>query len=302
MPKLPVSPMKVVSLVGEVRHAAGGPSRVLVMGTDAQAVEKVRAALVLDPGHPERGGGHSPAIESVVLEPGGGIPRDAYADEVAVDVLVASIEELSENGMRSGLSELAAKQKPAVVVLREAPGCEISFPGVGASRVVGISMDGRPPADILAEAVVDAAGEAAVPLAARLPSLREETCRRIVGKTATQNAVIGTLFFLPGADMPVMTMNEARMVLRLAAAHGEELGIERAVELLSIVGAGFGLRTIARQMLDLLPGPGWALKGAFAYSGTRAMGRAARLYFDSGQRITPSRLEPLVEKIKMLRR
>jgi hypothetical protein len=52
----------------------------------------------------------------------------------------------------------------------------------------------------------------------------------------------------------------------------------------------------------VLPGPGWALKGGVAYSGTMAMGRAAKAYFDGKVRVTPSRLAPLVERLKKLRR
>ena len=32
-----------------------------------------------------------------------------------------------------------------------------------------------------------------------------------------------------------------------------------------VVGAGFGFRTVARELLDVVPVAGWALKGAIAY-------------------------------------
>jgi uncharacterized protein (DUF697 family) len=32
---------------------------------------------------------------------------------------------------------------------------------------------------------------------------------------------------------------------------------------------------VARELLDLVPGVGWAVKGAVAYAGTRALGEAA---------------------------
>lgn len=299
MPKLPVSPMKVASLVGEVHRAVQGPAGLLVLGTNAEAVEKVRGALA---GRFWQAAGKGrPPLESVVFKENGGLPREAFSGRVAVDVLVASKAELDSVGFKDGLVELSRKNKPVVVVLRQAPGLRISFSGVGPNRVVGMSLDGAPPVDVLAEAVVDAAGDAAIALAARLPSLREEACRQIVKKAARQNAVIGSLFIIPGADMPVMTLNEARMILRLAAAHGEEVGIDRALELLGVVGAGFGFRAIARQALDFLPGPGWVIKGAVAYSGTRALGGAAKAYFNSPERLTPSRLAPLVDRIKRLR-
>ena len=91
------------------------------------------------------------------------------------------------------------------------------------------------------------------------------------------------------------------MILRMAAAHGETVGSERALEILGVVGSGFGLRAIARQALDFVPGPGWVLKGGIAWSGTRALGEAAKAYFDGSTRVTPSRLAPLVDKLKKLR-
>jgi hypothetical protein len=45
------------------------------------------------------------------------------------------------------------------------------------------------------------------------------------------------------------------------------------------IGAGFGLRALARELLDLAPGASWLLKGAIAYGGTRALGEAARIRF-----------------------
>ena len=87
---------------------------------------------------------------------------------------------------------------------------------------------------------------------------------------------------IPGADMPAMTANQIRMVLKIAHAYGEELGLDRALEILSIVGTGFVLRTLARQALDFVPGFGWAVKGAVGFSGTVALGQAAIAYFEAG--------------------
>jgi uncharacterized protein (DUF697 family) len=70
-------------------------------------------------------------------------------------------------------------------------------------------------------------------------------------------------------------------VLRVALAHGEEIDKERALELLAVVGWGFGLRAVARQLLDVVPVAGWAIKGGVAYTGTRALGEATVRYFDA---------------------
>jgi uncharacterized protein (DUF697 family) len=78
----------------------------------------------------------------------------------------------------------------------------------------------------------------------------------------------------------VLTLNQARLVLRIALAYGQEVDGARLPELLGVVGAGFGLRTVARELLDFVPVAGWAAKGAVAYAGTKALGEAARRYFE----------------------
>jgi uncharacterized protein (DUF697 family) len=120
-----------------------------------------------------------------------------------------------------------------------------------------------------------------VPLAKGYPPFRRAVCEEIIRKNARQNAVVGALP-IPGADMPVMTANQARMVLNIAAAYGEELSLERARELLGVLAAGFGLRALSRQAVKLIPLGGWAAAAAIGYAGTVAMGRATVLYFERG--------------------
>ncbi|HEX2182198.1 MAG TPA: DUF697 domain-containing protein [Rubrobacteraceae bacterium] len=120
-----------------------------------------------------------------------------------------------------------------------------------------------------------------VALAKGYPPFRRAVCEEIIRHNARQNAVVGALP-IPGADMPVMTANQARMVLNIAAAYGEELSMERARELLGVLAAGFGLRALARQAVKLVPVGGWAAAGAIGYAGTIAMGRATILYFERG--------------------
>jgi uncharacterized protein (DUF697 family) len=82
--------------------------------------------------------------------------------------------------------------------------------------------------------------------------------------------------FLPGVDLPVLTLNEIRLLLRLEQVYGLEIDPgERLPEIVATLGAGVGLRAIARELLDLVPVAGWAVKGAVAYAGTRALGEAA---------------------------
>jgi uncharacterized protein (DUF697 family) len=156
------------------------------------------------------------------------------------------------------------------------------------ARGLGADPAGKP---TLENRLIDAAGNAAGALAASLPSVRRTYCDHVVLTNAAQNGAIGVVVVIPGADMPAMTANQIRMVLKIAHAYGEDLGLDRAVEILSIVGTGFVLRTLARQALDFVPGFGWAVKGAIGFSGTIALGQAAIAYFEAGAPLRVSRME-----------
>ena len=145
------------------------------------------------------------------------------------------------------------------------------------------------PVDELASALARRLGEAATPLAARLPVLRDAVCAHLIESFARRNAITAAAVFVPGADLPILTLNQARLVLRIASAYGAEIDAQRLPELLAVLGAGFGFRALAREALDLVPVAGWALKGAVAYAGTRALGEAARRYFAMQQQAGASR-------------
>jgi len=147
-------------------------------------------------------------------------------------------------------------------------------------------------------AAIDAVNEHVVAIGRRYPVLRHFAAERIIRHTSKQNALVGVVFILPGTDMPVMTLNQIKMVLSIAAIFGEEISQERAIELIGVVGAGFGLRAVARQALDIVPGIGWAVKGVVGYTGTRAMGEACLRYFERGAPATPSHLTSLVRRFR----
>ncbi|HEY9899827.1 MAG TPA: DUF697 domain-containing protein [Pantanalinema sp.] len=129
-----------------------------------------------------------------------------------------------------------------------------------------------------ARVLFDRFPELVIPLSRQFPIFRHEAAWQEVQATAKQNGVVGVIP-IPGADMPLMTANQIKMILRMAAMFDMPLGVDRARELLAVVGGGFGLRTAARQIAKFVPGPGWILGGAIGYSGTLAMGKAALEYF-----------------------
>jgi uncharacterized protein (DUF697 family) len=156
------------------------------------------------------------------------------------------------------------------------------------------STYGKALLDELAPRIVRAMDEDfMVALAKGYPAFRRSVCEEIIRNNARQNAVIG-LLPIPGADMPVMTANQARMVLNIAAAYGEELSLERARELLGVLAAGFGLRALSRQAVKFVPVGGWAASAVIAYAGTVAMGRSGILYFErGGQKVGEKEMEEI---------
>jgi uncharacterized protein (DUF697 family) len=140
--------------------------------------------------------------------------------------------------------------------------------------------EGLPVAGVI-RAIASVLGDRGAGLAGRLPVLRDAVVNELIRSSARKNALIAAAVWIPGVDMPVLTLNQARLVLRIGQAYGREVDQSRLPELLGVVGAGFGLRTVARELLDFVPFAGWAAKGAVAYAGTRAVGEAARRYFES---------------------
>jgi uncharacterized protein (DUF697 family) len=154
-------------------------------------------------------------------------------------------------------------------------------PYVLATDIVRVPPGQGFPIDEIAHAAARKLGEDGTALAARLPVLRRAICDELIRSFARKNALVSAAIFIPGVDMPVLTLNQVRLVLRIGLAYGQEVDRERAVELLGVVGVGFGLRTVARELLDFVPVAGWAVKGAVAYAGTRALGEAAVRYFEA---------------------
>jgi uncharacterized protein (DUF697 family) len=171
----------------------------------------------------------------------------------------------------------AARTGVPIVAISDAD----AVPYVLAADLVRVPPGQGFPVDDITEAVARRLGENGTALAARLPMLRGAVCKHLISHFAKRNALVAAAIFVPGVDMPVLTLNQIRLVLRIALAYGQEIDRARAAELLGVVGAGLGFRAVARELLDFVPVAGWAVKGAVAYAGTKAVGEAAVRYFES---------------------
>ncbi len=163
-------------------------------------------------------------------------------------------------------------------------------------------------AETLAKIVV-AHPDLRLALARRIPAFRPAVVAQLIAEASKQNAKIALVSALPGVlpftsflspatalgDMVILTRNQAILLLEIAAAYGREMDLRaRARELLPVVGSAFGWRAVARELIGLVPGGiGLVVKGSVAYAGTYTVGKAAAIYYSTGQTLTGERLKQL---------
>jgi uncharacterized protein (DUF697 family) len=266
---LPIHPGAVYGIAKEIKAAAEDFRPIVVAGAPARAGE-LRNALI-EGGDPE-------AVRDL-----GGKELSAYDIEGA-GLLVYVVEgERTCPEDEQALKLADRKGVETICVLAGARGAEpVDVPFVLATNVVRVRPNEPLPVERIAELIAERSDERGYMWAARLPALRKHVVEHTIRRFSRQNGILGVAIFIPGADMPALTLNQIRMLFHIAAAYGEQIDRERALEILAVVGAGFGLRAVAREALGFIPGIGWAIKGGIAYIGTQALGRAVAAYFDAG--------------------
>jgi uncharacterized protein (DUF697 family) len=257
---LPVKPAAVRAILKELRESARGERPLVVSGP--------RGLVAVLAKELARGGVASAVREQGPLE-------DAAA---LVHVLAGSPAEDDERRLRE-----AARRRVAVVAVAREGG---HLPHVLDQNVVRVESGTGFPVDEIACRLARALGESGTPLAARLPVLRRPVCDELIRRFSRQNGLVGVAVFLPGEDLPILTLNQVRLVLRIADAYGFEIDRERLPEVLGVIGSGLGFRAVARRTIGAVPVVGWAVKGVIAYGGTRALGEAAVRYFERRAPVT----------------
>jgi uncharacterized protein (DUF697 family) len=243
-----LGPLSVIGVVRELRRRGGDPRPLSVAG--ARELVPILAREL-------RAGGEASAVVENVLE--------------NVSVLVWVGEPDAEQLRRADQAGVP------IVAVTEAD----VVPYVLATSVVRVPAGHGFPVDEIAGAVAGKLGEDGTALASRLPVIRGAVCSHLIATFSKRNAIVAGAVFIPGVDMPILTLNQIRLVLRIALAYGETIDNQRALELLVVVGAGFGFRAVARELLDFVPVAGWALKASIASAGTKAIGEAAVRYFEA---------------------
>jgi uncharacterized protein (DUF697 family) len=263
--KLPVAPTAVLAIARELRASAQA-DRPLAVGGVKELAAALRRELARE------------GVASAVRD------ESALEEAAALVYVLAGAADTDDVAL---LKQARRASIPIVCVLAGPQGEDVPDPPyVLAENVVRVPPGSGFPLEGIARTIARTLGERATPLAARLPVLRDAVVDRLIAQFSRQNGIIGAAVFLPGADLPVLTLNQIRMLMRIADAYGFELDRERIPEVLGVIGGGLGLRAAARSLLGVVPVAGWALKAGIAYLGTRALGEAARRYFETRAPVT----------------
>ncbi|MDO4436736.1 MAG: hypothetical protein Q4B77_02125 [Coriobacteriaceae bacterium] len=120
----------------------------------------------------------------------------------------------------------------------------------------------------------------ATSFAANFPFMRIAAVNKILSDAVVSNMATGALFFIPGADFPVMTLAQLGMMLRLAAVFGKPLRLDRVYDGAAVVAGALALRGVARVASRRFGRMGFVPKALIAGAGTYAMGRALCAWYE----------------------
>ena len=259
------------------------PVRLLLAGSGAEELQSV-----LDPSGAQRGR---------VLDRLESAPGWVVAESATRAVLYCSATAGSEDGEAARLINLSL---PAFVIVRGAPvtaapdrKAKPGEPGrypVSALNVIELRKFVLPD-------VVAACEGVEVALARSLPAFRQTVAARLtVGcamnslKVAAASALVDHIPVLgiilgtvaSAGDTLAITGMQINMLLHLAAAYGKKAEFARIIELLPVVGGGYGWRALARELTGFIPVAGVPIKAAVAYAGSLVIGQAATHYYETG--------------------
>lgn len=224
-----------------------------------------------------------PATAAALLQIELAEPGTRPVPEVGTDAVIA-LAGSGTAGLREALEGPRRQRTPLVVLALGDPMAEFDLADALRQPTSDLVVKREPEEAVerLGLWLSDNIASKRLALAHNFAFMRRAVAEDALRTTAWQNALIGVVTPIPGADMPIMTANQIKMLLQIAAAYGQPLNVDRVKELAAVVAGGYLFRALARQALTAVPVLGWAIKGGIGYTGTTAMGKAAVRYFEQG--------------------
>lgn len=165
--------------------------------------------------------------------------------------------------------------------------------------------------DALRRRIADCADDRAIAIGRYIPAMKSACAQQVISETATVNGEFALVSNIPtlvpfignalavGADFIVLTKNQLMLIFKLAAIHERDLDNRWRIytEMLPVVGAGLAWRTVAREVVTLLPlALGTVPKVTIAFAGTWVIGESARIYYEQGERLNRVQMRALYKQ------
>ena len=212
-------------------------------------------------------------------------------------VLVYILAHDARDEDEAALKRARRARVPIVAVVTGRLAEESSIPYVLATDVVRVGVGEGFPVETITRVIAGRLGEDAAPLAAGVPVLRRAVAKSLVSSFARKNGITGAAVFIGGTDLPVLVMNQLRLLLRLEQVYGRDIDLqERLPEIAATLGTAYGWRALARDLVGRIALSRWAVTGGVAYAGTRALGEAAIAQLEAvsaSSTSTPAAFRPL---------
>lgn len=202
--------------------------------------------------------------------------------------------------------QLKALKKPHVIVLNKIDLVrkQANMVTERAAASLGISVDEVIPIvaktgenlDQVVIAIAISEPEIVVALGEALPHFRWQLAWRAIVSAASLSAMIA-LAPLPIIDFAPLIITQSVMVLGIARIYNYKISFARARELIVTFGMGFLGRSLFYELSKLGGIPGWLLAAAVASSTTVAMGYAASVWFESGQKLSLNTLRKITSEM-----
>lgn len=161
-----------------------------------------------------------------------------------------------------------------------------------------VAKDGRNLAQVVVAISLTEPGIVAA-LGQALPHYRWRLAWRSIVSAASVSAVIA-LAPMPIIDFVPLIATQTSMVLGIARIYNYPIDMQRARELLITFGVGFLGRTLFQELSKLGGVPGWVLSAAIAASTTVAMGYAAAIWFEKGEKVSRASLNAISSSLTKL--
>lgn len=276
LPKIPIN-MKALAKAGQVFESESQSDAVIEVLVDSSArrelVTLCRRVLKVRPG----------ALELNISSVGTEMPK--LNKDAGLIIVVAG----DSPCMRRIMEVALWSDMKCVVLSEDAVGLVAKVPEEDAMDIAKtiIEVDtGAPQEDLerdLARWCIANLSELRLSLGAAFPFMRRVIAADLTRQTALENGVVAAVFFLPGPDLPILTLNQCKLLYQIAVVHEVPLTKERLVDVALVVVSAFGLRTLTRVALRKLAPIGWLVRGATALGATLALGHiAAGLYSRGG--------------------